>query len=174
MNSSRVRQVLTLGVACLASFALLAPSASGAQDQQVRRDVAAARAATAAYHHEPFAVTAGYQRTDECVRSPEGAMGYHYVNPVLFGQQLDVRRPQAVLYVPSGFGRRLVAVEYVAIDRDQNLSTDGDRPTLFGRPFAGPMPGHGPGMPIHYDLHAWIWAHNPNGMFAEWNPRLTC
>jgi hypothetical protein len=24
------------------------------------------------------------------------------------------------------------------------------------------------------DLHAWIWTDNPNGMFAQWNPSLSC
>ena len=37
-------------------------------------------------------------------------------------------------------------------------------------PFDGPMLGHEPGMPIHYDLHAWLWKQNPSGMFARWNP----
>jgi hypothetical protein len=22
--------------------------------------------------------------------------------------------------------------------------------------------------------HAWIWKHNPAGMFADWNPEVTC
>ncbi len=25
-------------------------------------------------------------------------------------------------------------------------------------------------MPNHWDLHVWAWAHNPNGMFAQFNP----
>jgi len=36
------------------------------------------------------------------------------------------------------------------------------------------MPGHFAGMPVHYDLHVWLWKHNPAGMFAEWNPGLSC
>jgi hypothetical protein len=36
------------------------------------------------------------------------------------------------------------------------------------------MPGHQPGMPIHYDLHVWLWMDNPSGMFAPWNPRVRC
>lgn len=49
-------------------------------------------------------------------------------------------------------------------------------PVLFGRTFDGPMAGHGPGMPWHYDLHVWIWAHNPSGTFAQFNPapNVTC
>lgn len=44
----------------------------------------------------------------------------------------------------------------------------------MGVPFEGPMPGHGPGMPVHYDLHAWIWKANPEGTFTTWNPNVTC
>jgi hypothetical protein len=29
-------------------------------------------------------------------------------------------------------------------------------------------------MPIHYDLHVWLYKHNPAGMFAAWNPRVSC
>jgi hypothetical protein len=29
-------------------------------------------------------------------------------------------------------------------------------------------------MPIHYDLHVWLWQHNPSGLFAPWNPDVTC
>jgi len=59
-------------------------------------------------------------------------------------------------------------------DADQNLSTDSDRPQLFGVPFDGPMRGHVEGMPMHYELHAWIWESNPNGVFASYNPNVSC
>ena len=36
------------------------------------------------------------------------------------------------------------------------------------------MPGHLPGMPWHWDLHVWVWANNPSGTFAQWNPALSC
>jgi hypothetical protein len=29
-------------------------------------------------------------------------------------------------------------------------------------------------MPIHYDLHVWVWDHNPSGMFTQWNPTVSC
>jgi hypothetical protein len=29
-------------------------------------------------------------------------------------------------------------------------------------------------MPIHYDLHAWIWQANPAGVFEMWNPKVDC
>jgi hypothetical protein len=41
-------------------------------------------------------------------------------------------------------------------------------------PFDGPMLGHNPKMPIHYDLHVWVYRDNPAGMFAMWNPLVRC
>jgi hypothetical protein len=45
---------------------------------------------------------------------------------------------------------------------------------LLGQPFDGPMPGHGPDMPIHYDLHVWTHKANPAGVFAPFNPKVSC
>ena len=36
------------------------------------------------------------------------------------------------------------------------------------------MPGHNPQMPWHYDLHVWFWEDNPDGLFAPFNPALSC
>ena len=30
------------------------------------------------------------------------------------------------------------------------------------------------GLPPFYELHAWLWQHNPSGFFEDWNPRVTC
>jgi len=67
-----------------------------------------------------------------------------------------------------------VAVEYVMFDGDGDLGTDDDRPSLFGEPFDGPMEGHVPGQAVHYDLHAWVWKHNPAGELAHFNPDVNC
>ena len=103
-------------------------------------------------------------------------MGVHYINPRLAGDSIvEAERPELLLYEPQRNGRlRLVGVEWFVADADQNLETDGDRPSILGRAFDGPMPGHEPGMPVHYDLHAYVWRHNPTGTFAAWNPRVQC
>jgi hypothetical protein len=59
-------------------------------------------------------------------------------------------------------------------DGKLDLTTDPDRPQLFGMPFDGPMLGHEAEMPIHYDLHVWLYRHNPAGQFAMWNPQVDC
>jgi hypothetical protein len=66
-------------------------------------------------------------------------------------------------------------VEYWKADADQSLGTNDDRPSLFGRVLEGPMSGHGNwGMPVHYDLHAWVAEENPSGVFAPFNSALAC
>ncbi len=121
------------------------------------------------------AEAAGYAPGTECTSAPAGGMGYHYVNYALAAQPADPLRPSVLVYVPGDDGRlRLGAAEWFTVDADQDLATDDDRPTLFGRPFDGPMLGHEPGMPVHYDLHAWLFQPNPEGVFQPWNPRVSC
>ncbi len=48
-----------------------------------------------------------------------------------------------------------------------------ERPNLLGQPFQGPMEGHEPLIPQgfhHYDLHAWLFKDNPQGMFSPDQP----
>jgi hypothetical protein len=102
-------------------------------------------------------------------------MGVHYANARLMRDpRILPRRPEILVYEPRGDRRKLVAVEYYRADADGRLDTDDDRPRLFGRGFDGPMEGHAPGMPVHYDLHAWVWKRNPAGTFAQFNPRVHC
>jgi len=161
----------------------------------VSLQIAIARQATARFHDITAAHAAGYATENEpCVASPEGVMGIHAVNFALIGNQaLDLRQPEALLYVPRPEGgHRLVGVEYVQIVllRDPQTGAVGPwvseapwppdyevvtpTPRLFDEVFQGPMPGHTPTMPWHWDLHAWIWSENPAGMFAEWNRTLRC
>ena len=176
MNRSAPRRRMVAAAAVAVSLLPLAgvPAAAAAVPDREGAQLAALRAATAKYHNVQRAIADGYLPTAECAESPAGAMGYHYLNPDLIGST-DLRRPAVLLYAPSPSGRlKLVAAEYVVFDADGDLSTDHDRPSMFGRGFDGPMPGHVTGMPVHYELHAWVWAHNPDGTFADWNPSLSC
>jgi hypothetical protein len=135
--------------------------------------------ATKALRTPEAALAAGYLPSDTCVEEPElgGGMGYHYVNLDNFMDGVnDPTKPDMLVYVPTtSGGLTLGAAEWGAIDGDQDLSTDDDRPSLFGSiPFNGPMPGHEEGQPIHYDLHVWLYKHNPDGMLTPWNPAVTC
>ncbi|WKX69563.1 hypothetical protein [Streptomyces sp. XD-27] len=140
------------------------------------RDLAVAKKATARFRDEKKAIAAGYKHTDICIKSDEGAMGYHYVKDAYIGS-VDPAKPAMLVYLPAKdkhAKRKLGAVEWVVWDRDDNVNTDEDRPRILGRGLDGPMPGHNPAMPVHYDLHAWIWHKNPNGMTAMWHPKVHC
>jgi hypothetical protein len=145
------------------------------------RDLAAARAATAKYHDVAVAIADGYVADPVCIQSPAGAMGVHYVHPTLAAQAPDLARPAILLYEPTADGPRLVGVEYfqaVIVDGAPYFGTTPPPPTtspsLFGQTFQGPMKGHGPQMPWHFDLHVWLWKSNPDGMFSIFNPAVSC
>jgi hypothetical protein len=138
-----------------------------------RATLAHVRDITAKYRDVEVALADGYLPTDDCVASPDGGMGLHYVKPQLLGV-LDPDHPAVLLYQADGAHRTLMGAEWFHADADQDLATDDDRPSLFGHAFQGPMLGHEPGMPIHYDLHVWAWHANPSGDFSPWNPSVHC
>jgi len=141
----------------------------GAAPALADSQTAALRRATAAFHNIDTAMAAGW--TDEitgCLESADGGMGYHYVNfDLLLNADLDPLRPEALLYEPQRNGSlRLVAVEYVI-------------PSSF-LPSTAPPPSV-LGQELHFSeanqawiLHVWLWRHNPSGMYADWNPRVSC
>lgn len=132
------------------------------------------REALRKYEDPIVAVRDGYLSTLGCVAYENGAMGVHFLNAAHLGPTPDPFRPALLVYEPAENGRlRLVAAEWFV-----PLATGiTERPTLFGRPFAGPMAGHEPLMPTelhHYDLHVWLWKENPSGLFAATNPNVGC
>lgn len=137
------------------------------------RELVRLKGSLARYRSPERAVAEGYLPSAECAASPDGGMGHHYVNPSLMGA-VDPARPPVLVYVPGRTGLTLGAVEWFVPDSDQDPGTDGDRPDLLGVPFDGPMPGHEPGMPVHYDLHVWLFEHNPAGLLAPFNPNVRC
>lgn len=137
-------------------------------------ELAAVRDALAKYTDPLVAIRDGYLSTLGCVEYASGAMGVHFINPALIGPVPDPMRPPLLVYEPAPRGGlRLVAAEWFV-----PLATGiTERPTLFGRPFDGPMEGHEPLMPRelhHYDLHVWLWKRNPAGLFAVTNPDVGC
>ena len=159
----------------VAAAVLVAPALSG--DGPLPPELQEVRSAVARYHSFEQAERDGYTVAGEpCVVLPAGTMGIHAVNPALLADgTIDPLKPDILLYIPKGGGKlELVGVEYFKADADQNLATADDRPSLFGRGFDGPMPGHNPTMPIHYDLHVWVAEINPSGVFALGNPALSC
>jgi hypothetical protein len=167
------RFLVTLSV--VASLLLLGTTIVVATNGQLAGDLERMRGALARYNSVENAERDGYFAASPCESSPAGAMGIHYINPALLAPGIDPLRPELLLYLPDERGNlKLIGVEYMSVDADQDLGTADDRPTVFGQPFDGPMTGHAPGMPIHYDLHVWLFEANPAGVFAAWNPAISC
>ena len=139
------------------------------------RALAQLRRSLAPYADVQRALADGFIPVSECTESPEGGMGVHFLNPARAMAPVNASEPALLLYSPTADGGfELIGAEWFQADADQDLSTDGDRPSLWGRPFEGPMTGHSPVMPVHYDLHVWLFDSNPDGVFAPWNPSVSC
>ena len=150
--------------------------------------LATTRRSTAKYLDEARAVRDGFIADPFCIAIPGvGAMGFHYVNPEWVADiAVNPLRPEVLLYAERPNGKRhLVALEYLVPVLSGGMpwqgsasepppTIDNPPPVLFRRTFDGPMPGHTPTMPWHYELHVWAWQHNPAGTFAPFNPRLSC
>lgn len=132
------------------------------------------RSALRKYENPVAAIRDGYLSTLGCVAYANGAMGVHFLNAALVGPVPDPFRPPLLVYEPVADGTlRLVAAEWF-VPLATGITA---RPVLFGQPFNGPMAGHEPLMPTelhHYDLHAWLWKENPDGLFAVTNPTVGC
>ena len=157
----RARSVIALTLASVLGTVLVSTGPAAAAGKS---DVAKVRAMTAKYHNVAAAEADGWQRASECVPG----MGYHYVNPAYAFAASEL--PTALLYIPSGDRLRLVAVEWVVFDADQDMELD-ESWSRFGQTFHGPM-SHG--IPIHRELHVWVWQGNPDGLFAQTNPNVVC
>jgi hypothetical protein len=75
--------------------------------------------------------------------------------------------PEVLVFAPSSDakdGVKLAAVEYIV-----PMALSAQPPVLFGETF---VPG-GPGNSM-WTLHVWIGINNPAGIFAPWNPTVSC
>ena len=148
----------------------------------LNKDLATVRAATAKFHRLDAALAAGYELgyvngsgvriITGCIAHPtDGAMGYHYFNKQLIDDLvIDPLKPEGLVYAPGTNGQlRLAAVEYVVPGLNSNPPGVSDPPTVFGMQMQILVPAVG-----FHTLHAWIWGHNPSGMFAHWNPEVVC
>jgi hypothetical protein len=164
-----VRLVTALVATAVAVLAAAAPATAGKRDT-LGAQLAEVRAATAKYHRVEAAVDDGYVPFGPCVAVPGlGGMGYHFARLDLIDGTLSLAQPEILVYAPAQNGRlRLVAVEYVV-----PVAASPERPSLFGRGFDD---AHDVGAPYgpQWDLHAWVWHHNPLGVFAPFNPNVGC
>lgn len=93
----------------------------------------------------------GYVQATPCVPG----MGYHYVNfNLVVDPAVKVSEPEALVYANGEDGLELVAVEYISNVPFELLGTHSH---------AGP-----PGQAIH----GWFFLPNPDGLTADFNPRI--
>ena len=181
---------LTLTLAAAAMFSVgcgttdqdTQPDVELSEDEKISADIEALDAKQAAqwdavrkalgkYKDVNVALAEGYTPVSGCEQVPGmGAMGIHYMNPALARDLVsDPFKPELLLYVPDSTGAlRLLGPEYFQAAVGQPA------PSVNGQTFDGPMPGHSPTMPTHYDLHAWLFKYNPSGLFAPFNPNVVC
>jgi hypothetical protein len=127
-----------------------------------------------------------------------GAMGLHYVRRDLLGlppkpappgsgrvhgtgTYTDFRKPAMLVYEPQPDGSlELVAVENLVFAAAWQATGQKGPPTFHGEPYV--LLADKPETKIdeahnwepHYELHAWVFRDNANGMHSEFNPNVTC
>jgi hypothetical protein len=136
------------------------------------RDV---RQATQQFQDVTAATAAGYVSDGSCASGPnQGAMGVHYVNRAFVADGvLDVQRPEVLVYEPHQGQLRLVAVEFF-VDAEQWDAANAEPPVLGGQLFNHVGAPNRLRLPAYYELHVWAWKRNSNGIFSDWNPRVSC
>ena len=136
----------------------------------LRRDLAALYAAVGRYAEAEQAVAAGYWPEGHCRASLLGAQGTHYAQASR-RPTVVAHAPQRLMYEPQPDGSmRFLGVEYLVFQRFWHDVGNSERPALFGETFGDAMLDDEP----VYRLHVWIGQFNPLGLFADWNPLVSC
>ena len=159
------------------------------------------RAATEKYRDVKAALADGYilghdaciVSTDEGAPAQLGAMGLHYVRPDLLkitgqqprvsgaGQHVDFMKPSVLIYEPQANGAlQLVAIENLVWAKAWREAGNKKAPSFNGleyyymhdNPETEVDEAHG--FEPHYELHFWLYRDNPSGMFAPFNPNVSC
>lgn len=123
-----------------------------------------------------------------------GGMGIHYFRPDLLGitappnprvdgngTHTDFLKPAILIYEPRADGSlELVAVENLVFEKAWHAAGNKGRPTFHGVPYdhmydkPDTAADEAHMFEPHYDRHVWLYRPNPNGLFAQFNPTVTC
>ena len=168
-------------VAILAGLALAGPTAMASTAQsdghaaQFSPIVRAVRGATRDYLDVNAATAAGYVSVGSCASGPnEGAMGIHYVNEAHIADgHIDVNRPEILVYEQRNGQLQLVAIEFFVLAEQWDAANEGP-PILGGQLFHYLGAPNRLRAPANYQLHVWAWKENEHGVFADWNPDVSC
>jgi hypothetical protein len=123
-----------------------------------------------------------------------GAMGIHYFRPDLLGitappsprvngtgTHTDFRKPSILIYEPQADGSlQLVAVENLVFAASWRAAGHTAPPSFHGvkwdsmidDPKTATDEAHM--FEPHFDRHVWLYRENPNGVFAQFNPAVSC
>jgi hypothetical protein len=165
--------------------------------------LAQVRAATERFKDVKVAVAEGYVRDPmnqcdaaEMMGKPAslGVMGIHYFRPDLLGitgppnprvsgtgTHTDFTRPAVLLYEPQRDGSlQLIGVENLVFIKAWEAAGNSAPPSFQGVPWDRMQDD--PSTAIdeahmfepHYDRHVWLYRDNPNGIYAQFNPKATC
>lgn len=188
---------------CLLGLALLSSLAGPATAGPAEPDLAAVRSATERFHDVKTALAEGYIPAPGIMceaatmmgrASDLGAMGIHYFRPDLLGitappnprvdgtgTHTDFTKPAILIYEPQADGSlELVAVENLVFIKAWKAAGNKAPPSFMGKTFD--RMADDPATQVdeahmfepHYDLHVWLYRDNPNGMFAQFNPNVSC
>ncbi len=152
---------------------------AGESAEKMWRQIAEVRRATRPFQDVQVALQAGYapfaDNDGYCVSQPgQGGMGIHYLNGGLIDAVLDPLQPEALMYQPHKNGRlELIGVEYIVF-QDAWDALHPQPPVLFGHPFHLVRAPNRYNVPAFYELHLWVWEHNRDGVFNDWNPAVRC
>lgn len=184
MNAKTMKS-LALKCALAATTALVTPAHAHGDpspgDFDLHKLLAQVRKATLPFTDIEAALAAGYvkfpDQKGDCVDQPgQGGMGIHYLNaPLLQDGALDPMHPEFLVYRVAANGRRdLVALEYVVFAPAWDAQNP-QPPALFGHSMHLVRTPNRYGTPMpFYELHLWLYEHNPNGLFNDWNPNVSC
>jgi hypothetical protein len=180
MRTVKRGSIAFLNLALLWSLATVAPLF--AQDSAHTNHPVAAklvqdvRNATSQFINVNNATAAGYGPAFGCVTGPDhGAMGIHYVNGALVGDgEIQLEKPEALIYEPAGNARRLVGVEYIVDAATWLANNNNTPPSLEGQDFQFVAAPNRFNLNSFFELHVWAWRDNPQGAFVDWNNKVSC
>ena len=163
----------SLSASLAASFVVVALTAasaaqSGAPQAALEQDLNRIREATRPFHDMEAAQRAGYpSMLPQCIENqPEGGMGHHYTHAGYMDDKLELEKPEILVYAPTRNAKpRFAGVEYVV---PYSAWTKTEAPRILGQSLK-----RSDSLQIWY-LHVWLWEANEKGIFADWNPSVSC
>ncbi len=152
----------------ITGIALLMACSSEPTATQEDADLDALRRVTTPFQSFQAATGAGWStEITPCMSDASGAMGLHYGKTAIIDGTARVEEPELLLYEPDqNQALRLVAVEYI-IPYTAHARAD-TAPVLFGQQFKRNDTFQ------LWGLHVWAWKDNPRGLYADWNPTVSC